>query len=70
MQYAFHRINESARLELQEIFYPKPILPEVYGATCDELIAAGWGNFQRHLIPEDWRIRQPTKRENWIAGSL
>ena len=36
-----------------------PIHPEVFAATFDELLAAGWGNFERSKIPADWRTRQP-----------
>lgn len=28
-------------------------------ATCDELIAAGWGEHDRRDIPSDWQTRRP-----------
>ncbi len=35
------------------------IHPSVLEADYEELIAAGWGNYERHTIPEDWRTRRP-----------
>jgi hypothetical protein len=37
------------------------IAPSVAQATVDELIAAGWGDYPRHLIPDAWRTRKPRK---------
>ncbi len=31
-------------------------------ATYEELIAAGWGDFERQHIPADWQTRPPAKR--------
>jgi hypothetical protein len=28
-------------------------------ATCDELLAAGWGEYDRCDIPNDWQSRRP-----------
>lgn len=33
--------------------------PSVAMASIDDLIAAGWGDYERHRIPWDWRMRQP-----------
>ena len=33
-------------------------MPE-YEADASELVAAGWGNYPRHNIPQDWRTRRP-----------
>lgn len=30
-------------------------LPDVVEASCEELIAAGWGEVERHHIPAHWR---------------
>lgn len=35
------------------------VRPEVASATCEELLAAGWGSYNRHRIPADWRARKP-----------
>ena len=35
------------------------ILPSVLAASCDELLAAGWGSVPREDIPADWRTRKP-----------
>lgn len=36
----------------------RAIHSDVASAECDELIAAGYGDVERHLIPADWRTRQ------------
>jgi|HubBroStandDraft_2_1064218.scaffolds.fasta_scaffold206773_1 hypothetical protein len=30
-------------------------------ASADQLIAAGWGDVERHKIPDDWLTRQAPK---------
>lgn len=35
------------------------IHPAVSTASCDELLAAGWGAYDRTRIPADWRTRRP-----------
>ena len=36
-----------------------PVQPSVAAASCEELLAAGWGSHDRHQIPADWRTRRP-----------
>lgn len=36
------------------------VVPSVSAAACDELLAAGWGGYERHRIPADWRSRRPS----------
>jgi len=36
---------------------PKPIPPSVLAASADELVAAGYGNWERSRIPGDWKSK-------------
>ena len=35
-----------------------------YEADCNELIAAGWGEYERRDIPRDWRTRRPPQGQS------
>lgn len=41
----------------------------VMDATCDELIAAGWGDFKRWLIEDDWQTRRPLTQNGHVKTS-
>ncbi len=36
--------------------------PSVLAASTDELIEAGWGDYERHAIPADWKTRRGIPR--------
>lgn len=55
-------IVEYESLETEAIKPLSFIRPSVDRATVDELIAAGWGDYERWRIPEDWQTRQPTTK--------
>ncbi len=42
----------------------KAIHPGVLAASYDELLVAGWGNYERSRIPADWRTRRPRVKFN------
>jgi hypothetical protein len=60
MLVAFRLLRNVAAQPGAEVQTPESIHPAVAAASCDELLLAGWGDFDRWDIPADWKTRRPS----------
>lgn len=47
-----------AHIETAAYDWTRTVFQSVWNAAADELIACGWGDVDRHRVPENWRAKR------------